>query len=212
MARKSRLPASTLALILMLGINSVWAAPDAGKASNKIMKWVDERGVTHYGDTVPPQYAGKQSSLNPHGQQQVEPTQSATAEAHSKESEQSRRDRTLQAVYNSEQEIDLARERNMQMDQVMLESLEQHKINATSRLQALGQAQSGYTKRGKPVPAEIKADHKTATLHLDRINEQIAERKQHMDATRQRFDNDKKRFIELKASPPDSKNTSSPPH
>ena len=131
--------------------------------------------------------------------------------ASGKESEQSRRDKTLQAVFSSEQEIDLARERNMQMDQAMLDSLEQHKINATTHLHELGQTQSSYTKRGKPVPDEIKADHKTATLHLDRINEQIAERKQHMDATRQRFDNDKKRFIELKTAQPSGNNTNSPP-
>ena len=210
MARQLRLPASTLALILMLGSNSLWAAPEAGKASNKIMKWVDERGVTHYGDTVPPQYAGKQSSINPHGQQ-AELAQKPTTEGISKESEQNRRDRTLQAVFSSEQEIDLARERNMQMDQAMLDSLEQHKINATTRLHELDQTQSSYTKRGKPVPDEIKADHKTAALHLDRINEQITERKQHMDATRQRFDNDKKRFIELKTAQPSSNNATSPP-
>ena len=200
MARISRLPAITIALMLLMSsITSSWAAPEAGKA--KIMKWVDEHGVTHYGDTVPPQYAGKQSSINARGLPQNDPV---TDTSSSKESEQSRRDRTLQAVYSSDQEIDLARERNMQMDQVMLESLEQHKINVTSRLQELGQAQSSYTKRGKPVPEEIKADHKTATLHLDRINEQIAERKQHMDATRQRFENDKKRFIELKSNSPAS--------
>ncbi|WP_334108217.1 DUF4124 domain-containing protein [Methylobacillus sp.] len=205
MARTSRMPAISMALmLLMLNITSSWAAPEAGKA--RIMKWVDEHGVTHYGDTVPPQYAGKQSSINERGLPQNAP---ATDASSGKESEQSRRDRTLQAVYSSKQEIDLARERNMQMDQVMLESLEQHKINATSRLQALSQTQAGYAKRGKPVPEEIKADHKTASLHLDRINEQIAERKQHMDATRQRFENDKKRFIELKSNPPASE--SQPP-
>lgn len=209
MACQSRLPASTLALILlMLGSSSLWAAP---ATNNTIMKWVDERGVTHYGDTVPPQYAGKQSNINARGQWQAEPAQGTTAEAPGKESEQNRRDRTLQAVYSSEQEIDLARERNMQMDQAMLDSLEQHKINATTRLYELDRTQSSYTKRGKPVPDEIKADHKTATLHLDRINEQIAERKQHMDATRQRFDNDKKRFIELKTAQPSSNNATSPP-
>lgn len=205
MASPSRLPATTMALMLLMSsITSSWAAPEAGKA--KIMKWVDEHGVTHYGDTVPPQYAGKQSSINTRGLPQNDP---ATDISSNKESEQSRRDKTLQAVYSTEQEIDLARDRNLQMDQAMLDSLEQHKINATTRLQEISQAESGYVKRGKPVPDELKADHKSATLNLNHINEQITERKQHITATRQRFENDRKRFVELKTRP--SATDSQPP-
>jgi len=36
-------------------------------ASAKMYKWVDDKGTTHYGETIPPEYAGKDapSSIRP---------------------------------------------------------------------------------------------------------------------------------------------------
>src|SRR5512142_3192991 len=37
-------------------------------ASAKMYKWVDDKGVTHYGETIPPEYANKdRSELNKSG-------------------------------------------------------------------------------------------------------------------------------------------------
>ncbi|MCB5185981.1 DUF4124 domain-containing protein [Methylobacillus gramineus] len=193
----------TLAFALAITSSLLCAAEN--KPAGKIIKWVDENGVTHYGDTIPPQYAGKPSTnINSRGMPQREQADKSTNNElpANKETEQSRRDRTLQSVYSSEQEIDLARDRNLQMDQVMLEGLEQRKLGATTRLQGLKQSAADLGKRNKPVSADLNKDIKDATLEIGKIDEQMVERKQHMDATRQRFDNDRRRFTELKTGVP----------
>lgn len=209
MIRRLRLPASIISCVLLgLAVNT-WAAAESKPPSGKIMKWVDEQGVTHYGDTLPPQYSGKTNSINAHGLPQTETSNPSPGNSESgKESEQAKRDRTLLAVYSSEQEIDLARDRNLQMDQVMLEGLEQRKLSALSRVQDLKKEEAGYLKRSKAMPDELRKDLKFATQDIGKIDEQISERKQHMDTMRLRFENDKKRFIELKTGVPASENTS----
>ena len=203
-----QLPASIMTCMLLALASNTWAATESKPASGKIMKWVDEQGVTHYGDTLPPQYSGRQSSINARGLPQAETPGTSPAGDTGKESEQARRDRTLQAVYSSEQEIDLARDRNLQMDQAMLEGLEQRKISALGRMQELKKEEAGYLKRGKALPEELRKDLKQAAQDIGKIDEQIAERKQHMDTMRLRFENDKKRFTELKTGVPASENTS----
>ncbi|MGY1488881.1 DUF4124 domain-containing protein [Methylobacillus pratensis] len=203
MLRRSHLPANVMAyLLLTLNASTVWAATESKQPSGKIMKWVDEQGTTHYGDTLPPQYSGKESSISPRGTPQTDTGNSTASETPGKKSEQARRDRTLQAVYSSEHEIDLARDRNLQMDQAMLEGLEQRKLSVTARLQDLKNTEASYIKRGQPLPKEFKKDFKAALLDIGKIDEQIAERKHHMETMRLRFENDKKRFIELKTGVP----------
>lgn len=203
MIRRLHLPANVMAyLLLTLNASTVWAATESKQPSGKIMKWVDEQGTTHYGDTLPPQYSGKESNISPRGMPQTDTANSAASDTPGKDSEQARRDRTLQAVYSSEQEIDLARDRNLQMDQAMLEGLEQRKLSVTARLQELKNLEAGYIKRGQPVPKDFKKDFKGALLDIGKIDEQIAERKHHMETMRLRFENDKKRFIELKTGVP----------
>lgn len=203
MLRRSHLPANVMVyMLLTLNASIIWAATESKQPSGKIMKWVDEQGTTHYADTLPPQYSGKESNISPRGTPQTDPGNATASEPQGKESEQARRDRTLQAVYSSEHEIDLARDRNLQMDQAMLEGLEQRKISVTARLQELKNTEASHVKRGQPLPKEFKRDFKTAQLDIAKIDEQIAERKHHMETMRLRFENDKKRFIELKTGVP----------
>lgn len=185
-------------MVLLMLTTSLHAAGES-KPSGKILKWVDENGVTHYGDTIPPQYAGKsKTTISPRGIAHPDAPIKPAETANSKETEQSRRDRTLQSVYSSEQEIDLARDRNLQMDEAMLEGLEQRKLGAAARLQSLKQNEGSIKTRNKPIPNELKKDIKDANQEIGKIDEQIVERKQHMDTTRQRFDSDKRRFNELR--------------
>ncbi|MPS47645.1 MAG: DUF4124 domain-containing protein [Methylobacillus sp.] len=209
MLRRSHLPTNVMAyLLLTLNTSTIWAATESKQPSGKIMKWVDEQGITHYGDTLPPQYSGKESSISPRGLPQTDAGNSTPSEPPGKESEQARRDRTLQAIYSSEHEIDRARDRNLEMDQAMLEGLEQRKLSVTARLQALKNTETGYSKRGQPLPKEFKKDVKSTLLEIGKIDEQIAERKHHMETMRSRFEADKKRFIELKTGVPAGEGTS----
>jgi hypothetical protein len=194
---------STLICLLPL----LMATGNTCAESGKIIKWVDEKGVTHYGDSMPAKDAGRDNSvINSRGievkRNQPLKAQAKTpaAEALDKEAmEQQRRDRTLRASYTTENEIDLARDRNLQMDEAALQGLQQHLLTAQGHLEANKKIADGFNKRKKPVPPDLVQDIKANQAEIASVEEQITQRRAAMDATRQRFDNDKRRFMELKS-------------
>ena len=60
--------AAALAACLALAQTPAWTASSPGKWGGKTYKWVDEHGITHYGDSIPPEYATQgRSELNKQG-------------------------------------------------------------------------------------------------------------------------------------------------
>lgn len=192
---------SWLTAALILACNSAWA-------DGRIVKWVDEKGVTHYGDSIPPQYSGRdnnelnrQGRIVKHNKAGDSQANKTVAEETKVGVEQRRRDRALLAAYTTEQEFDLARDRNLQMDEAALEGLNQQMTGAKGRLAATEKRIDGFNQRKKPIPPDITQDLKKNQVEIAKIETQIAERQQSMDAIRQRFEKDKQRFIELKRDP-----------
>ena len=190
-------------------------ADQAKSPSGTIIKWVDEKGVTHYGDSMPAQYSGHgYSVINPQGVT-LKRKQAVTPQANNSDTplEQQRRDNALITTYTTPQEIDLARDRNLLVDQTAMQDLQQNMSSAHGRLAAkwLGvpaiaqgrlaakkKAAAGFSQNKKPVPAELTQDLQENLAEIAKIEEQIAQRLLSMEATRQRFENDKRRFVELK--------------
>lgn len=190
-----------LTAALVLACSSAWA-------EGRIVKWVDEKGLTHYGDSVPAQYSGRDSSeLNQQGRvvkrNKTADTQAnkAVVEGAKTGMEQQRHDKALLAAYTTEQEFDLARDRNLQVDEAAVEGLNQHMASTKDHLAATKKIADGFNQRKKPVPDYLTQDLKTNQDEIAKIETQIAEKQQSMDATRQRFEKDKQRFIELKRDP-----------
>src|SRR6266403_3106085 len=52
--------AVSVLLLLATTSFSAGAAPSSGR---KLYKWVDEQGVTHYGDHIPPEYAAQEKQV-----------------------------------------------------------------------------------------------------------------------------------------------------
>ncbi len=103
----------------------------------KIVKWVDSKGVTQYGDKLPAQEAGRNNSeMNSQGivlkQNNAVNKQNEVLEQQKLEKE--RKDKVLLASYTKAEEIDLARDRNLQMDEAALQALAPQKINVAGRL------------------------------------------------------------------------------
>ena len=180
--------------------NNVSAA-DNKQGSGKILKWVDEKGITHYGDTVPAQYSNRDSTeMNKQGvvikrNHVVNPQNSGIEDQQA--IEQQRRDRALKAAYTSEEEIDLAKERNLQMDEASILGLQQSLNGAMSRLTANKKTAESYQKRKKPLPEDVARELKETQAEMSKIEGQIAERRKAIEATKQRFENDKLRFRQL---------------
>jgi hypothetical protein len=189
--------------LLPLGL----AIGEVSAEGGKIVKWVDEKGVTHYGDVVPPQYSNRDSTvINRQGmvikRNQVNAAPQASAGESQQQAEQQRRDRALKAAYTTEEEIDLAKERNLQMDEASMLGLQQSLASAKGRQASHKKSADDLAKRKKPIPNDLKKDIKDSEAEIAKIEGQIAERRKVMEATRQRFDNDKIRFRELTKSGP----------
>jgi Domain of unknown function (DUF4124) len=170
--------------------------------AGKIVKWVDSNGVTQYGDKLPPDQAGrKNSEMDVRGvvvKQNNVKTDPASDADNQQKLEQARKDKILIASYTNANEIDLARERSLEMDKAALTSLSAQKENVTARITRNNQTADGFKKRNKPLPANLESEFKDAVAQSARIDKQMTERKLAMETTKKNYAADKERFIALK--------------
>lgn len=189
--------------------------------SSRIVKWKDDKGMTHYGDKIPPPYANRENSLmNRQGitVQHNKPLNYQDKAADLAKLEQDKKDKALLGAFTNANEIDLARDRNLQFDLITLENLQQDKANGQKKLNEINDIANSYSKIKKPVPEDLNADMRKNKAEIAKIDQLISERQLAIENTRKRFDEDKKRYLSLKnhgnsASPdtPSTLNTSVKP-
>jgi len=192
-----------IASILVVSNTGSLLAADTKSGSGKILKWVDDKGITHYGDSIPSQYADRDNSeINSQGitirKNHIKPKEQTVLEIANQD--QTRRDRALLASYTTEQEIDLARDRNLQMDVIAIDGLKQRHDTVSKKLADNQKLADGFNNRKKPLPQFLTDNLQDNQAELARIDLQMKAHQGNMDAVRQRFDNDKQRFINLKAA------------
>ena len=169
--------------------------------SNRIVKWKDEKGATHYGDRIPPQYANTESSLiNKQGitVKRNKPVNYQEQALDTAKLEQDKKDVALLSAFTSANEIDLAKDRNLQLDKSAYETLLLDKMNSAKRLTESTKYADELTKRKKPIPTDLSNEIKTNQLEVTKNEKLLSERKAVIETTTKRFDEDKKRFIALK--------------
>ncbi len=189
-------------LTLFIHINDVNATEPSKTGSNHILKWVDEKGETHYGDSIPPQYAGKSSMvLDSNGRvikknQEFSPANDSVTS--NQEIAKERHDHALLESYTSEEEIDLARDRSTELDQLSIQSFKQRRETLQERLDERSKLASGFTQNKKPIPVILSQDIANEQVEIASLNQQIKDKLDNIEATKKRFDQDKQRFVELK--------------
>ena len=167
----------------------------------KIVKWVDSSGITHYGDKLPAQEAGRNNSeMNNQG---IVTKKNAVSDKKNnlvdeQKLEQERKEKILLASYTKPEEIDLARDRNLQLDQAALQALTQQKINIDNRTSRNNTTAEAILARKKPIPPYLSDELKLAKTESANIDKQLAQRKLSMQATRKHYAEEKARFIALK--------------
>jgi len=199
---------------LLLSLATAWPA------SATTYKWVDEKGITHYGDTIPPQYVNQgvtemdkkglvirktEPALTP---EQLRAQQAALVkqkELDKQTDEQRRHDLALLGTYTSEKDIDIARDRNTQQIDVTIRSAKERYGNKQARLKELAtqmEFYQGKDKSGKPrkPPPEIVQELDEATRQQAVFNATILELEKQKQEVAARFDADKARFVEIKQS------------
>jgi hypothetical protein len=153
----------------------------------KLYKWVDEKGVTHYGETIPPEYSDRdRAELNKSGRT-VKMIEVPTAEERKAQEaadekrradekaamEQKRRDRTLTSTYSNSGEIELARNRSLrQINARINNNTSQLKI-ATDSLLVLQNESEIYTKANKDIPPALQDELTDAQARIERLQKNL---------------------------------------
>ena len=170
-------------------------------ADAKIVKWVDSKGVTHYGDR-PPSFAESKSNVEMNKQGMVTKKNAAVSPKDNAQDlvqqQQQRKDKILLDSYTNANEIDLARDRSLEMSKAALTSLASQKESIVARIARNNQTAEGFKKRSKALPANLDKEFKEAVAQSGRIDKQVVEHKLSMAQTRKSYAEDKARYLILK--------------
>ena len=187
--------------VKVIGAILVLFAAFSATAEAKLYKWVDDKGETHYGEVIPPEYANKDKVQLEKGRE-VKKKESADDTGSSKKSaeetqasiDRSRRDKALVNTYSSEKEIDLARDRNLQQVEARISSVKELIKSAQESL-------DGYHKEalqaGNVHSAELKKDIADAESKTAKLQQELAKAEGKAAAVKASFEADKVRYREL---------------
>lgn len=179
--------------------------------SAKMYKWVDDQGVTHYGETIPPEYANKDRSelnktgrtvrkdevLNPEERRAKEAADAKKRADEEAALERKRRDKALINTYSSPAEIDLARSRNLQQVDARVNGIGAQVKIVNDKLLGLQKEADGYKQAGKKLPKSLQEDLDETQARLTKLQQDLDKAKADKLAMEARYDADKARYKEL---------------
>ncbi len=205
---RSRLLSTSVLIAAALLAAGAWGA---SSSTHKVYKWVDDQGVTHYGDQIPPEYAAQAHGVINNQGIEVEHTyaqktaeQLAAEDQKRLDAEQSaHRDRNLLTTYSSVQEIEHLRDQRLSLltDQIKLK--EQFLETLNVKMNKLKVTSSRY----KPYSSDPKAPPMTDQLTEDLVRvgsdihtqeENLRQKRTEQANMNQEFEGDIARFKELK--------------
>lgn len=174
-------------------------------------KWVDEKGITHYGDSIPPEYKDrgnvemskrgvpvKKNAAAPTAEERkvLEEEERKQKEAKYREAEQKRKDLALMNTYTSEQEIDVTRERNIRQVEIRIKSAQERMNEIRGRISQQQQA----LKTASQNPAMMQDLTRSISDNEKKINDievSVVQYKVEIDMLSARYESEKARFREL---------------
>ena len=192
-------------------------------SAHALFKCVDEKGVTHYGDTMPPQCAKKplvemstQGSVVRRIDAPLTPEQLKTIDDDRVRNKaktdliavQKLRDNALVSTYGAEREFDVAREKdiaNLDSRQKVLTAriaaVELHlsKLNNDMEFYQAGKSKTSKTKEAPP---QLVQDQKRAAHDAATIRAEIEKLDKGKEEIRTRYDGEKARWKRLKEGMP----------
>ena len=173
-------------------------------------RWVDEHGVVHYGDNIPPQYASQERTvLNRDGVEvghldgQKTPEQAAAdARAHAEALKQRQHDSFLVSTYTSVKDIEALRDARLDQMQGQRAAAEQYVESLRARLGSLQARALNYRPYSERPDARRMPDDLAENLvrTLDEMRTQsssLATRSAEEKDLRAQFDADIERYRQL---------------
>jgi hypothetical protein len=184
-----------------------------GPAHAATYKWVDEKGVVHYTDKMPPEAVDKatvelnkegvaikktEKALTPDQRRAIEADAERQRQVARQQEEEARRDRALVASYTSEAEIDLARNRSLQTIKNVVQSTRAFSDQLNKRRAEVEQKKIEF--KGKPIVTTLDREIEGIDAELARQAELIAQKKRESEQVIAKYEADKQRWRELVAA------------
>jgi hypothetical protein len=186
--------------LLCLSLIIAYLTSSCAQADSKIIKWVDSKGVTHYGDkSSMPSTPSHASELSKSGVViKQNSSNNNKPDTPTIDSEQTRRDSALLASYSTVEEIDLALDRNTQIDKITLNNLKQKLEGLNQNLAKNSASQLYFSQNKKPIPITISNEELSISNQVTQVKAQITQLQSNIETTRLRYHKDKLRYLELK--------------
>ena len=213
-----RMPRPALFLLLALACAAGSVSAQNSRDSDKgsvAYRWVDEHGVVHYGDSIPPKYArNSREILNSQGVEigrvdaEKSPAQLAVEErAEAKRVAQKQHDYFLLSTYTSVKDIESLRDERLSQLEAQQTAARQYVQSLQSRLTSL----QDHAQQFKPYSSSPSAQRMPDDLAQELVqtlnevlvqNQAIQARADQEAQVKAQFQSDIDRFEELKAAPP----------
>jgi hypothetical protein len=206
-----RVPGLLLALAAAFS-GALLAAPSSNSNSSKhggvAYRWVDEQGVVHYGDNVPPQYASQERSVMnadgvevSHVDAQMSPEQASVAErARANVLKQRQHDSFLVSTYTSVKDIESLRDLRLDQLQGQRAASAQYVESLRARLGTLQVrvlSYVPYSDKGRPMPDDVVENLVRTLNEVRQQTAALAATGEQEKELRQQFDADIARYREL---------------
>jgi hypothetical protein len=204
-----------LALAVSLSLSSgLMAAQDSSGKGTKSYKWVDDQGITHYGDAVPPEFSKQgRTELNAQGVELRQlPRQLSSEEAdvaQQKAAAEARRrqhDSFLLTTYTRAQDIEQLRDERIalidgQMDiaRGSIDSNQQRLKDLEQRLRTF--VPYSTAPNARRVPDKLAEEVVRTLKERDQLRESLKAREKEKAELRAQFNQDVARYKELTSRP-----------
>ena len=212
---------SCVAVALALAVAGVFALPAQAqdKKSTRIVCWKDKNGkILGCGESVPPEFRDSATrETDARGvtrsttesaadaakrRAQEQETAQQKAEAEKRAAEQKRLDSALIATFSSEQEIDQKRDRDLVQIDTQISQLKVTLKNASDRQAEVKSRVDAATKDKKPAPEALKDELMKATSDVKRFEQSVTAKEKEREEVKQRYADQRKRYLELKGEAP----------
>lgn len=196
-------------LLVLIACSSLllsgWVAAQNTSASKVIYRYKNKDGVTVLDSKIPPEYVSngyEQMSLSGKVLKVVEPAvqgeegQRLYRERMEREARE-REDVQLRRSYSNVADIDAAKTRNLESLRGNISILQANLSSAKSRLQTYQSQAAAIERAGRQLPEELLKNISNLVQEEKDIQVQIQQREEEYKTVEQKFDADRKRFVEI---------------
>jgi|KBSMisStaDraftv2_1062788.scaffolds.fasta_scaffold10140_4 hypothetical protein len=204
--------------VLAVALPSFVGAQQKTGQPGKLYQWTDDKGVVHYGDSIPPEYAkADRNVLNQQGvhvgfeQGELTPEQRAekarlaaeAEKAKQQREEIARRDKMLLETYISVSDIEDLRNRRLELLESQIKVTELYLANLRKRLLTLQDEASNYKpytarENAPQVPENLQTDISRTVGSINLYEQTLSHARSTQETVRNSFDDDIRRFKQLK--------------